>query len=293
LDDTVFLNSLDQLEMSALPAIDWLDDDSDPPEVFAPKKRLAPGELPLSVAAAIWRGDQLGSPISETVSSGWAALDAELPGGGWPCRSLTEVLQPQPSVCEWRLIAPAITAIVAAGKTVVIVGPARHPHLPGLRFMGFEDKQLVWVQVDSPAQRLWTTEQLIKSNAFGALVSWLPQARQEQIRRLQICAQSCEGPVFLCRPAAAEQEASAAPLRVQLTYGPDWELRVHLFKRKGPTHEGVLCLPSIPGGLASIITPRLSKPSELLAQRVDPENFPDVVGSPASRRDQSRRVAAH
>ena len=32
--------------------------------------------------------------------------------------------------------------------------------------------------------------------------------------------------------------SSAAPLRVQLRFGLDWELRVHLLKGKGPTHEG-------------------------------------------------------
>ena len=28
---------------------------------------------------------------------------------------------------------------------------------------------------------------------------------------MQVCAQGCEGPVFLCRPLAAEHEPSSAP----------------------------------------------------------------------------------
>lgn len=276
-----------------LPAIDdWPDDTSVQP-LRPPRKRLAPGELPNAVAAAIWRGNQLGSPVTEVLSSGWPALDGELPGGGWPCHSVTEVLQPQPTVCEWRLLAPVLRTVVAAGKTIVVVGPTKHPHLPGLRFEGLDEKHFVWIQVDAPAQRLWTTEQLIRSNSCGALVSWLPQARQEQIRRLQIAAQTCDGPVFLCRPAAAEHEASAAPLRVQLTYGLDWELRVHVFKRKGPTHEGTLNLHSVPGGLKYIITPRLAKPSEIIAKRFEREEIPDVVGSTATRRSERGRVEAH
>ena len=49
--------------------------------------------LPPAVAAAVWRGDQLGRATAPTRSSGFAALDAQLPGGGWPCQGLTELLQ--------------------------------------------------------------------------------------------------------------------------------------------------------------------------------------------------------
>jgi protein ImuA len=47
-----------------------------------------------------------------------------------------------------------------------------------------DERQFVWVQAELPAERLWVTEQLIKSNSAGAIVSWLPHARQEQLRRL-------------------------------------------------------------------------------------------------------------
>lgn len=135
----------------------------------------------------------------------------------------------------------------------------------------------------TPAQRLWVTEQLVKSNACGALIAWLPQARQEQIRRLQICSQICDRPVFLCRPATAEHEASAAQLRVQLRLDLDWALRLQVLKRKGPVLEESICLPSIPGGLESIITPRLAKPSLLISSRQERQAVLDVVGSTASR----------
>ena len=252
-----------------------------------------PGELPADIAAAIWRGTELGSPVTTVLSSGFPALDVELPGAGWPCHSLTELLQPQPTVAEWRLLAPAIRQVVAKGGSIVVVGPPKSPHLPGLRHIVLDERHLVWIQAETPAERLWVTEQLVKTNAAGLLVSWLPQARQEQIRRLQVCAQACDGPVFLCRPAAAEHEPSAAPLRVQLRFGLDWELQLHLLKRKGPTHEGVLTLSSVPGGLDSILTPRLRTPSVIIATRQTREAQLHVVGSPAPRQPVLRRVAAH
>ena len=252
--------------MAAL--LDWAGDDEAPvPPPRPSKPALRPGELPPSVEAAIWRGDQLGSPVTRVVASGYPALDRELPGGGWPARSLTELLQAQPTVLEWRLLAPAMREVVAKGEDIIIVGPPKAPHLPGLRDEGIDERRLVWIQASTPAERLWVTEQLVKANAAGMVVSWLPQARQEQIRRLQVCSQGCDSPVFLCRPAAAQHEPSAAPLRVQVSIGVDWELRVHLLKRKGGMHDGVLHLASIPRGLTPLITPRLLKPSVLLAAR--------------------------
>ncbi len=283
-------------------ALQWDAGDDEPAPASFPSSQhrvrgrrtpVRPGELPPEVAAAIWRGTELGSPVTTVLSSGFPAMDAELPGAGWPCHSLTELLQSQPTVAEWRLLAPAIRQVVASGGNIVVVGPPKSPHLPGLRHIGLDERHLVWIQAESPAERLWVTEQLVKTNAAGLLVSWLPQARQEQIRRLQVCSQACDGPVFLCRPAAAEHEPSAAPLRVQLRFGLDWELHVHLLKRKGPTHEGTVVLSSVPGGLESIITPRLQTPSVIIAARQTREAPLHVVGSPAPRQPALRSVAAH
>jgi len=261
--------------------LEWAgDEEGVPVQAFArPSKsrsrRSQPGELPPEVESALWRGTDMGTQIGAVVSSGFSDLDRELPGGGWPCQALTEVLSPQPSVLEWRLIGPALKKVVAAGGSVVVIGPPKKPHLPGLHHAGIDEKHLVWVQAEAPAERLWCTEQLVKANACGALVSWLPQARPEQVRRLQVCAQACEGPVFLFRPAAAQHESSAAPLRVMATFGLDWELQVHVFKRRGPVHDGLIHLASVPGGLASVLTPRLLQPSRLLSTR---EVAANVVG---------------
>jgi protein ImuA len=133
-----------------------------------------------------------------------------------------------------------------------------------LRWEGISERQLVWVQTETPAERLWATEQLVRANACGAVIAWLPQVRAEQVRRLQVLAAGCAGPVFLCRPASAAQESSAAPLRLLARVGPDWALLVDVFKRKGPPLGSTLHLPSVPGGLQTILTPRLKQPSALL-----------------------------
>jgi protein ImuA len=234
--------------------------------------------LPPEVEQAVWRGCDLGLQAGRVLPSGFAALDAELPGGGWPCGALTEVLSAQPAVLEWRLIGPALAAVAAAGRAVVVIGPPRTPHLPGLRQLGLDAAQLVWIQAEAPAQRLWCAEQLIKSGACGALLVWLPQARPEQIRRLQVAALGLEAPVFVFRPEAARHESSAAPLRLLCGFGLDWTLQVQLLKRRGPVHEGALALASIPGGLASVLTPRTRCPGRWLPAR-DTAPAPSTPGS--------------
>lgn len=242
--------------------------------------------LPARLAEVVWRGDDLGHREAATCDTGWEQLNAELPGGGWPHQAVVEILAAQPAVLEWRLLAPALRRVVEAGRQIVVIGPPRHPHMQGLRHVGLRENQFIWIKAEAPAERLWTTEQFIKSNAAGAVIAWLPQARAEQIRRLQVCAQADEGLAFLCRPEAARHEASAAPLRVHAAVGLDWELEVHILKRRGPSHDRPLSLSSVPGGLVSVLTPRLRQPSRLSREAGD------AVGSAVSPRRSRQHAAA-
>lgn len=241
--------------------------------------------LPASVEAEIWRGTDLGVPLTHVVPTGWAELDRELPGGGWPGHNLTEILQAQPSVCEWRVLAPALQSIVSVRRPVVVVGAPKTPHLPGLMHSGLAADHLVWIQAETPFERLWAAEQVLKSKACGALLAWLPQARAEQLRRLQVCAQGLEGPAIVFRPRTAQSEASPAPLRLEVSCGLDWTIDVRVLKRKGAPMEGLLRLPSIPGGLADVLTPRLRHPSRLVHTKPQPrmESANDVLGSSSTR----------
>jgi len=72
-------------------------------------------DLPESLRDALWRAHQLGRSRSGCTPTGFAALDAELPGGGWPHRALTELLVPHPGLGELRLLVPALSRIVGTG----------------------------------------------------------------------------------------------------------------------------------------------------------------------------------
>ena len=169
--------------------------------------------LPAHVAEAIWTGADLGRGPERTIATGFGDLDAELPGGGWPTHSLTEVLLAQPAVCEWRLLGPSLAALASNGGRLYLIAPPKRPHVGGLAQLGVAASQIIWIETSAPAERLWVTEQIVKSDPVGAILSWLPQARPEQIRRLQVHAQSCDARVFLFRPVLALCSRSKAAHR--------------------------------------------------------------------------------
>jgi protein ImuA len=71
----------------------------------------ASAAAPESLHPALWRASQVGQTRAGTLPTGFVELDAELPGGGWPHRVLTELLLPHPGVGEMRLLAPALAAL--------------------------------------------------------------------------------------------------------------------------------------------------------------------------------------
>ena len=183
---------------------------------------------------ALWRGDAMGSYRVGGRASGYAALDKELPGGGWPPSTLTELLWPQPGDGEFRLLAPVLSELAAARESIVLLAPPHGVFAPALAQAGIDIRQLLLIQSEKPGDRLWAVEQVLKSASFGALLCWLPQARPDHLRRLQLAAGAGEGLVFVFRSAAAQQESSPSPLRLLCRAAPAGRISVDVFKRRGP-----------------------------------------------------------
>ena len=152
------------------------------------------------------------------------------------------------------------------------MNPPHAPHLPGLQALGLPPSAMVWVSAATPAQALWATEEAIKSRT--AVLAWLPEARPEQIRRLQVSALGSDAPVFLVRPERVQHQSSAAPLRLVVQPGEGWDLAVHLLKRRGPAHEGWLQLPAVPGAVEPLLTAAKRKPQPAPAPSPTPVSPP-------------------
>ena len=193
---------------------------------------------------AVWRADALGGTPGATMASGHAALDAVLPGGGWPLDAVSEVLQPPGLHAEWQLLLPALVRLQQTGAgALVLVGPPHLPFGPALQAQGLAVQRLLCVQVAEPSARLWAAEQALRCAGVQAVLAWLPQVRADHLRRLQVAAQMHRKPLFALRPSPAQAESSPAVLRLLLACAPanparpaqDADaLRLHVLKRRGP-----------------------------------------------------------
>jgi len=227
------------------------------------------------VDACVWRADALAQAASGTgpaLASGHAALDAQLPGGGWPVGALIEVLQQHSGLHEWRLLLPALCALPKVRtreQRVVLVGPPYVPFGPGVSAQGLDASALLWVQAESAAERLWAAEQALRCAGVAALLVWLPQVRADHLRRLHLAAQEHARLLFVMRGASAQNESSPAVLRLlvgspsvlDVASDPAYPcpndtacaLQVHILKRRGPPLAHRLDLPARHAALAVLL----------------------------------------
>ncbi|MEP6609869.1 MAG: translesion DNA synthesis-associated protein ImuA [Burkholderiaceae bacterium] len=197
-----------------------------------------------ALAARVWRANSdAGESNVRTVPTRFAALDLLLPNGGWPQRTLIELLAPC-GVGEMRLLMPMLALLMRARQPVVWVDPPHIPYPRALIAHGAMLEQLIVIRARDREQRLWAIEQTLKSGAVAAVVAWLPEdpARLvsfQALRRLQLAAQGMKrdpGLVFFLRSPAARAASSPAPLRIELA-ACERGVAIDIFKRRGmPAH---------------------------------------------------------
>jgi hypothetical protein len=180
----------------------------------------------------IWRGDQLAQTVDETLPTGFAELDEQLPGGGWACGALTEILLEREGIGELRLLLPALARISVQSKWQAWVSPPHVPYAPALSVAGVNLKHLLVARPQSPADAWWTTEHALRSGACSAVLSWLNTPDEKRMRRLQLGAESGRAWGVLFRSSSAAQERSTASLRLRLEATSNG-LAVHILKRRG------------------------------------------------------------
>ena len=198
---------------------------------------------PETIHPSLWRASQLGQGAAHCASSGHAALDAELPGGGWPTGTLIDLLVKQAGIGEVRLLQPLLASL--AGRPVVFLQPPHAPNALALANWQIPTTNLLLIEPRTVKDALWTAEQILRAGTCGALLFWQPQIRSEALRRLHLAAQAGETAFFMFRPLTAAGHASPAPLRLGLTPAVDG-VSVRFIKRRGPERDDPLFVPLYP-----------------------------------------------
>lgn len=179
-------------------------------------------------AQRVWRGQPVAPPRTAQ-PTGHAALDALLPGGGWPEAALTELLLPADGMGELRLVLPTLARLTRAGQPVVLVAPPYLPFPAGWRQAGVDLAHLHLVEA-APRDALWAAEQCLRSGCVGAVLAWPKlsngmQADDRALRRLQVAADSGQALGFMFRDLRAAANPSPAALRIAIEGVPP-QLRV-------------------------------------------------------------------
>jgi hypothetical protein len=184
---------------------------------------------------SLWRGRNLAR--AETFPSGFAALDAALPGGGWPRTGLIEVLVPRHGIGELSLWLPLIAARSTRpeGRWCAFIAPPHQLFAPAFAAAGVDLSRLLVVRARSA---LWPLEQALRSSACDLAFCWLSQARPRDLRRLVLATEQGATPAIVFRDDGAARDASPATLRLQLT-PLTGGVRVHLLKSRGGSRQPV------------------------------------------------------
>jgi protein ImuA len=177
----------------------------------------------------VWRGRELAALRAEP--SGFAQLDVQLPGGGWPCGALSEILYLRPGVGELSLVLPMLARLTQSGKRVAFVAPPLTPCAPALAQAGLELARVLVIAAPEPIDALWAAEQLLRARAAAVLI-WARRTDGQALRRLQLAAEAGQGLALLYRPESAARESSPAALRLRV-WREAGSPRVELFKRRG------------------------------------------------------------
>ncbi|HTW37113.1 MAG TPA: translesion DNA synthesis-associated protein ImuA [Steroidobacteraceae bacterium] len=203
-----------------------------------------PRLAPLLNHPAIWRGASAAQ--LSAVSTGFPALDARLPGRGWPQTGLVEMLIPRLGIGELYLILPALALlgrrpearwcawITPQAKSSRPFPPCGSLELnaPALVAHGVRLSQVLVIHADLP---LWACEQALRSGACDVVLTWTQRVQPRASRRLQLATERGRTLAFLFRAfsARALQEPSPAALRLAVQPASEGGVRLTVLKSRG------------------------------------------------------------
>ena len=192
---------------------------------------MTPDIATLTRHPLLWRGKQAAHRIA-TLASGHAALDAALPGHGWPLGAVTELIHATTGCGELSLLLPALAQLSQSKHQVIMIDPPWIPYPPALHSRGLALDNLLVIRTQNRKESLWACEQVLRGMPGGAMLAWPEHLSFSELRRLQLAAESGQKAVFLFRNSNAANASSPAALRLQLS-ADDSDLQVRVLKCRG------------------------------------------------------------
>lgn len=180
---------------------------------------------------ALWRGKECAQVAIPSVPTGFAELDALLPGGGWPAETITEIYAERSGIGEMQLLMPAFARLTGNERWLTLVAPPYIPYAPALAAHGVRLSHVMLLRVQDIGMQLWACEQALRSGACGAVLLWVDRIQERALRRIQLAAEGSGSIVMLFRGTKSVPVTSAA-LRLYLGKSESRTI-VRILKRRG------------------------------------------------------------
>ncbi|MCD8505136.1 MAG: translesion DNA synthesis-associated protein ImuA [Burkholderiaceae bacterium] len=185
-----------------------------------------------SLPAGVWRASEQAIAPLQTCRTGHSALDACLPGAGWPIGCLIEILADAPGCGEIGLVAPALAAL-PTHRPIVLLNPPGVPNALAWQQWQIASQRLWWLHPKTLPDAWWSAETVLRGRAFAALLAWADPLDDKTLRRLHACAQDTSTVIFMFRPKSVARQFSPSPLRLVLTPDDTDTLNIEILKCKG------------------------------------------------------------
>jgi cell division inhibitor SulA/protein ImuA len=188
----------------------------------------------------IWRGLRSENQAWPVIPSGFAQLDALLPGGGWPLGGVLEILSPCLGIGELSLLLPAMSYITQSKRWIAWIAPPQQAYAPALVQAGIDLAYVLVVDCRQEADIPWSLEKLLRSGRCGMTLAWPRRLSDHQVRRLQLAAEagSALAVLYPKQPSSAGYTALRLEIRPAKT-----GLTLHILKARGSLQRASLILP--------------------------------------------------
>jgi protein ImuA len=147
----------------------------------------------LKLDPSLWRGRCRGSASEEAIDSGFEELNAILPTGGWPVKSVIELVVDEWGNGELQVLLPLMRYLSQQKSHLALVAPPYLPYAPALHNAGIALEHLAIIDNRVAAKdKWWCAEKMLRHGDCGLVLVW-PERKHirtwsSQVRRLQVAA---------------------------------------------------------------------------------------------------------
>lgn len=155
------------------------------------------------------------------VSTGIPALDACLPGGGWPRVGLIELRVEDAGAGMLPLLLPHMAQLSRASRWQAWLSPPFAPYLPALERAGVAADHLLLIRPRSHQNGLEVLERALALGNFVSVFAWPLAQETDLMQRLRAAAQRGQCQAFLFSTLVDDRVAADVDLCLRVRSHPE------------------------------------------------------------------------